>query len=109
MPFSRQFLALTRLSLWFGGTWAAIGGAIAVVTRSADPDGNLLRWVATHVTMYGTLGALAGIGTGLLLARAEKARRVEDLPTRRMAVWGILGGARRTLAEPHDAPRIGNS
>lgn len=90
MIFSRQFRALGRIAAAFAGAWAAIGGLIAILTGSADPDGSLLGWVTTHMFMYGALGAISGFVTALLVA--EAGRRVERLTTRRVALWGVVGG-----------------
>lgn len=90
MIFSRQFRALGRIAAAFAGAWAAIGGLIAFLTGSSAPDGRLLGWISTHLFMYGALGAISGLVTGLLVA--EAGRRVERLTTRGVALWGIIGG-----------------
>jgi len=90
MIFSRQFRALSRIAVAFAGTWAGIGGLIALLTRAANPAGGLLGWVATHLLMYGALGGISGLVTALLVA--EAGRRAEHLTTRRVALWGAIGG-----------------
>jgi hypothetical protein len=90
MIFSRQFRALGRIAAAFAGAWAVIGGLIAILTGSSDPNGNLLGWVTTHMFMYGTLGAISGLVTALLVA--EAGRQVERLTTRRVVLSGIVGG-----------------
>jgi hypothetical protein len=42
--------------------------------------------------MYGCVGAIAGLTTALLIARAEHGRDAGSIPTRRMTAWGTLGG-----------------
>ena len=91
MIFSRQFKALGRIAAAFAGAWAAIGGLIAILTRSSNPDGSLLGWVTTHLFMFGALGAISGFATALLVA--EAGRRVERLATRRVVLWGVIGGS----------------
>ncbi|NOT08415.1 MAG: hypothetical protein HOP28_09440 [Gemmatimonadales bacterium] len=92
MIMSRQFRALAKVALWFSGVWAAVGAVIAVITTGAAPDGGLLSEIGTHLLMYGTLGAMSGLVTGLVLARGERGRRVEQVSTRRVVGWGVLGG-----------------
>jgi hypothetical protein len=90
MIFSRQFRALGRIAAAFAGAWAVIGGLLAILTGSSDPEGSLLGWVTTHMFMYGALGAISGFVTALLVA--EAGRRVERLTTRQVALWGVIGG-----------------
>ena len=92
MIFSRQFRALGRIAVAFAGAWAAIGGLIALLTGASDPDGGLLRWVLTHMFMYAALGAISGLVTALLVARAEAGRQIQQLVTSRFVLWGVLGG-----------------
>ena len=93
MQFTRQFKALARVTALFSGVWAAIGGIVAALTYLTDPDGSLLAQVATHLVMYGAVGAISGMATALILARSEAGRQVEELPTPRIATWGMIGGA----------------
>ncbi len=93
MQFTRKFKALARVTALFSGIWAAIGGIVATLRWVAHPDGSLLTQVGIDALMYGSLGALAGIMTALVLARAEAGRQVERLTTRRVALWGLIGGA----------------
>jgi hypothetical protein len=90
MSFSRPFRALSRIAVAFAGAWAVLGGLIAVLSGSANPEGSLLGWVATHLLMYGALGGIAGLVTALLVA--EAGRRAQRLTTRRVALWGAIGG-----------------
>ena len=92
MIFSRQFRALGRIAAAFAGVWAVIGGIIALLTGFSDSDGGLLGWVLTHMFMYGALGAIAGLVTALLVARAETGRQIAHLVTGRIVMWGVLGG-----------------
>ena len=71
MIFSRQFRALGRIAAAFAGAWAAIGGLIAILTSSSDPDGSLLGWVTTYMFMYGALGTISGFVTALLVAESN--------------------------------------
>ena len=93
MQFTRQFKALARVTALFSGVWAAIGGIMAALQYLTNPEGSLLAQIATHLVMYGALGAISGMATALILARTEAGRRVEDLPTPRVATWGMLGSA----------------
>ena len=92
MHLTRQFKALARITIMFAGAWAGIAGVLAGLRYVTDQDGSLLR-VATDMTMYGAVGAISGLVTALILARAEAGRQVEQLPTSRIATWGMIGGA----------------
>ncbi len=98
MALSRQFRALLK----FAGFWAlpfAALGAVMAFFRWTSPDSSLpaaaslARWVLTHLLGYGGLGLISGLNAGLLLARAERGRRVEELSTGRVALWSAIGGA----------------
>ena len=97
MILSRQFRALLRFAGWWALPWCVAGAALAVVRWLTS--GGLLAgqsfgvWVVSHVLGYGALGLMSGFIVGLLLARQEEGRRVEDLSTRRVALWGAIGGA----------------
>ncbi len=92
MQLSRQFKALARITLLFSGAWAGIAGVLAGLRYATDQDGSLVARVATAMTMYGAVGAMSGLVTALILARAEAGRQVEHLPTSRVAIWGMIGG-----------------
>jgi hypothetical protein len=92
MPFSQQFRALGRVAIVFAGAWAAIGGAVAAFTWVIDRDGSFFSRVAAYLVMYGSAGAISGIITALILARALAGRRVEQVATGRVAGWGMVGG-----------------
>ena len=90
---TRQFKALARITALFSGAWAAIAGILAGLRYLTDRDGSLLAHVGTDMIMYGAVGAISGTVTALILARAEAGRQVEQLPTARVATWGMIGGA----------------
>lgn len=97
MILSRQFRALFRFASWWGLPWCVAGAALAVV-RWLTSGGALAgqsfgAWIVSHALGYGALGLISGFMVGLLLARREEGRRVEDLSTRRVALWGAIGGA----------------
>ena len=48
--------------------------------------------ILTYGGIFGAVGAVSGITTGLALARGESGRSVEQIPTWRAALWGFLGG-----------------
>lgn len=98
MPFSQQFRALLKLAGLWALAWAVLGGVVAVVRWFSSSDvpstGNTLGgWVINNAVAYGALGAISGLYLGLLLAQLERGRRAEGISTRRIALWGILGGA----------------
>ena len=98
MGLSRQFRALLRLAALWAIPWTAIGAALAVfrwVTSGDLPptDQSLAAWIGLHAVAYGALGLISGLDVGLLLAHAERGRRVEELSPRRVALWSTIGGA----------------
>ena len=92
MAFSRQFRALAKVSAFFTGVWGAIGIAVGAFRGQAIGDGTLLSSILTYGLGYGAVGGISGVVTGLLLARAESGRRIEEVATWRIAGWGVIGG-----------------
>jgi hypothetical protein len=92
-----QFRALLKFAGWWAIPWGLAGVALAVVRWVLGPPataaGSLGVWVASHLLGYGALGLISGLNVGLLLARGEQGRRVEEVSARRMALWGAIGGA----------------
>jgi len=97
MPISRQFRALVKLAVLWGVPWTLAGLALGAIRwfTTIHPPGDLvalLGWLATHGIAFGTLGLISGLDVGLLLARAERGRRVEQVRPARLALWGAIGG-----------------
>jgi hypothetical protein len=92
MKFSRQFKALARVALVFAGAWGILGALIGLTKGPALIGGRALSAGLTFAIAYALGGAIAGIATALLLARAESGRRVGEVATWRVVVWGVLGG-----------------
>ena len=98
MILSRQFRALLKLAALWTVPWLAIGIAVAVYRWVASgefppTDQSLSGWILTHAIGYGALGLISGLYLGLLLARAEQGRRLEQVSTGRVALWSAIGGA----------------
>ena len=85
--FTRQFKALGRIAAFFAGTWGAVGTLLSVLG-----GGPLLPSLLTYGLLFGAVGGVSGLATGLLLARGESGRRFEEVPVWRAALWGFLGG-----------------
>jgi hypothetical protein len=97
MLFSRQLRALLKLAVLWATPWTLVGiglGFYRWVTTPHLPaeSASLVGWLAAHAVAFGTLGLISGLGVGLLLARAERGRQVEQIRPRRLALWGIIGG-----------------
>ena len=97
MAISRQFRALFKLAVLWATPWTLAGlalGAIRWFTGVHPPGdfGALLGWLATHGIAFGTLGLISGLQVGLLLARAERGRTVEQIRPGRLTLWGAVGG-----------------
>jgi hypothetical protein len=97
MLFTRQLRALMKLAVLWSVPWTLAGLAVGIyrwvttVHLPTDP-GSLLGWLATHGLAFGTLGLISGLDVGLLLARAERGRRVEQIKPGRLVLWGVIGG-----------------
>jgi hypothetical protein len=87
MALSRQFKALGKITAFFAATWGAVGVATAAFTTGLTSSSLLAFGVA-----FASAGAISGMATALILARAESGRRVDDIPRWRAALWGVLGG-----------------
>jgi MFS family permease len=91
---SLQFRALARFAVVWAIPWAGAGALLALLRWIAAPSGfSLGEALALHTTAFGALGLISGLDVGLILARAERGRRVDQLVPRRVALWGLLGGA----------------
>ena len=87
MHFSRQFKALGRIAAVFAGAWTLVGTGLSMLA-----GGPFVPSLLTFGVMAGAVGGISGITTGLVLARAESGRTVEELATWRASLWGFLGG-----------------
>ncbi len=86
MAFSRQFKALGRIAGFFAVAWGAMGTLLSVL------DGRpFVPSLLTFGVMFGAVGGISGITTGLLIAKAESGRRISEVPTWRVTLWGFLG------------------
>lgn len=92
MAFSRQFKALLRIAGFFAGTWAVVGAAIGTLVGSAATGDTAPAAALRFALMYATAGGIAGTTTAWLAARAETGRQLREIPTWRLAAWGVLGG-----------------
>ena len=97
MLFSRQLRALAKLAGLWTVPWVVAGLGLGIhrwVTTGHLPGepGSLGGWLATHGLAFGALGLISGLNVGLLLARAERGRQVEQIKPGRLALWGVIGG-----------------
>jgi len=98
MTFSRQFRALLRLTGLWALLWTVLGAAVGILRWVTGPDelstvSSLGSWILGHAVAYGALGSISGLYLGIVLARFEHGRRVEQVSTRRIALWSALSGA----------------
>lgn len=84
MALSRQLAALGKTAGFFALAFGAVGVAAGLITGGP---------VWTLAGGYAALGGMSGTFTGLMVARSESGRQIEEVPTWRMAGWGIVGGA----------------
>ena len=92
MTFSRQFRALVRITGFFAGVWATVGAVVGALTGPSITGESVFSAAIGFALMYGTVGAIAGAATALLTARAETGRQLGQIPTWRLAAWGVVGG-----------------
>ena len=93
MTFSRQFKALLRIAGFFAGIWAVVGAAIGAFVGSTATGETALAAAIRFALMYATAGGIAGTTAAWLAARVERGRQLREIPTWRLAAWGVLGGA----------------
>jgi hypothetical protein len=93
MTFSRQFKALAKISAFFATTWATVGAVIGAIWGPSAIGGTVVAAAANFAMMYGLVGGIAGATTALLVARVESGRNIGDVPTWRVATWGVFGGS----------------
>ena len=92
MAFTRQFRALCRISGFFAGAWATVGGIIGAIWGPKVLGGSALGAAMTLAFPYGLIGGMAGALTVLVIARSESGKDIGQVPTWRVAVWGVVGG-----------------
>ena len=92
MAFSRKFKALGKITGFFAAAFGAIGVLAGALNVLAGQGGAVLSSMYTFGVMYGAVGGITGAVTALLVARTESGRRIDELPTWRIAAWGLVGG-----------------
>lgn len=92
LVFTRQFKALLRIAGFFAASWAVVGAAIGAFVGSDLTGETAVVSAIRFAVMYATAGGIAGTTTAWLAARAERGRQLRDIPTWRLAGWGLLGG-----------------
>jgi hypothetical protein len=89
----RRIRGLVGIGIFSAVVWSAVGVAITAIisvvdSPSVDPgEGPLLA-----ALVFGRAGFVAGVMAGVVLAIAERHRRLADLTLPRVALWGALGG-----------------
>ena len=89
--------ALLKLALLWSVPWTLGGLALGIcrwvmTAHLPGEAGSLVAWLATHALAFGALGLISGLDVGLLLAHAERGRRVEQITAGRLVLWGAIGG-----------------
>lgn len=92
MAFSKKFQALGRITGFFAVAWAAVGAVLGAVAGPSITGESAFAAAMSFALMYGTVGAIAGATTAFLIARAEIGRQLGQIPTWRLATWGVVGG-----------------
>ena len=92
MALSKQFRALGRITGFFAGVWAIVGAVLGAIAGPSVTGESAVAAAMGFALMYGTVGAMAGATTALLTARAETGRSLGQIPTWRLAAWGVVGG-----------------
>ncbi len=89
---SKQFRALGRITAFFALVWAAVGAVLGALAGPSVTGESAIAAAMGFAFMYGTVGAIAGATTAFLTARAESGRQLGQIPTWRLATWGVVGG-----------------
>lgn len=89
----RRIRGLVGLGIFSAAAWALVGVAIVSIIQMVDPpsvDPGERPLLAAVV--FARAGFVAGAMAGVVLAIAERHRRLADLSLPRVALWGALGG-----------------
>ena len=92
MKLLRQLRSALVVSLIWAAAWFPVGVVLGVIKGwvSVPPaSGSEVLFLA----LWTALGACAGALFSALLITLERNRSLADLSSRRLAVWGVLGGA----------------
>ena len=96
MLFLRRLRGVLGTALTWGASWAVIGLGLGSIALRFVPPGIMPPHALLLVALrWGVLGALSGASFAIALSIAERrrARAVEELTGRRVALWGAVGGA----------------
>lgn len=92
--FLTKLRGLLGVGITWGTLWAGIGAAIGVVVGTVRPE--VWQWTNPIIEWalgMGLYGLVSGIGFGTLLTIREGRKTLADLSLRRVALWGLIGGA----------------
>ena len=87
--FRRLRAALSLASLW-GAVWLPAGTILAFVFGWTGRSVRLLVW---YPVIWTLLGASCGAAFAFLLAALGRQHTLDELPPRRLALWGATAGA----------------
>lgn len=94
---SRQFRALLTFSLIWALSWALLGTAVGLFTWHPRIDPMQAHvtwslWLVFHAVLYGALGTICGLVSGLMFARVAKGNEVHAISDWRAFTMGAVGG-----------------
>ena len=92
MKLIRQLRSALVVSLLWAAAWFPVGLVLGVIKGwvSVLPEGG---FDVLFLAVWTALGACAGALFSGLLITLERNRSLSDLSWRRLAIWGVLGGA----------------
>ena len=94
MAVTPQFRALAKLSMLAASVWAVIGGLLGAFRGAEIIGESPLAAALRFGAMYAMVGAISGIVTSLLVARAERKRSVGELQAGRMIAARLSSAGR---------------
>lgn len=92
--FGRRLRGLLGVGVTWGAMWSVIGAGIGAIVGTLTPD--LWMWsnpIVDWALGMGAYGFVSGVGFGGILSLREGRKTLRDLSLRRVALWGLIGGA----------------
>ena len=110
----RRFLRWLRGIIGTGLTWGLgwaglyVVSSLLKVASGVEIPGDLLPLLFQGALSIGAFGFLGGSAFGVILGFLEHHKRLEDLSSRRIALWGGLGGlaVAATLGPAYLSPMV---
>jgi hypothetical protein len=100
---AHRIRAIATVAVLWGAAWSVVGATIGLINwfqipAGASIHGSIVSWALTTMFRFAVLGTACGAVFAIVLSRAERNHAVDDLGSRRIAVWGVIAGVLCCLA-----------